>query len=220
MRWRPCSPDPMRRMRAAPTFACARRSSPWGRCFPSPASGPPAMQTRRLLRRASKPAAHGSETGRPPEAGSPSRAGWGCRTNFLDKPQETGPRMKPKPLLSRADLPCGFLFLCGWPPPFRLPAPPGDAMRLREPRPSPKKGKRSEPGQAAPAPRPLSIPRFFLSPSAPPESKPRGAHAGHGGQQPRAGQRRRACHAGHGRSLCAFHRVDNGKTGRLVPLDA
>ena len=84
----------------------------------------------------------------------------------------------------------------------------------------PQKGKRSEPGQAAPAPRPLSIPRFFLSPSAPPESKPRGAHAGHGGQQPRAGQRRRTCHAGHGRSLCAFHRVDNGKTGRLVPLDA
>ena len=47
------------------------------------------MQARPLLRRASKPAAHGSEAGRPPEAVSPSRAGWGCRTNFLDKPQES-----------------------------------------------------------------------------------------------------------------------------------
>ena len=34
------------------------------------------MQARPLLRRASKPAAHGSEAGRPPEAGSPSRRRW------------------------------------------------------------------------------------------------------------------------------------------------
>ena len=159
MRWRPCSPDPMRRMRAAPTFACARRSSPWSRRFPSPPFRAPGHASAPLLRRASKPAAHGSEAGRPPEAGSPSRAGWGCRKNPLDKPQETGPRMKPEPLPSRADSPCGFLFLCGWPPPFRLPVPPGNAMRLREPRPSPQRGKRSGPGQAAPAaPRPAALP--------------------------------------------------------------
>lgn len=90
MRWRPCSPDPMRRMRAAPTFACARRSSPWGRRFPSPPSGPPAMQAR-------PPAAQGFQTrrawqrGRPPAgSGQPVPRGMGLSHKFSR--QATGNR--------------------------------------------------------------------------------------------------------------------------------
>ena len=166
---------------------------------------PPRMAARQAARRK--------------RAARPARDGAAAQISSTNH-RKPRPRMKPEPLLSRADSPCGFLFCAGEHRLFVCRRPSGTPCGCESRGPPPKKGKRSEPGQSAPAPRPLSIPRFFLSPSAPPESKPRGAHAGHGGQQPRAGQCRRACHAGHGRSLCAFHRVDNGKTGRLVPLDA
>lgn len=90
MRWRPCSPDPMRRMRAASTFACARRSSPWSRRFPSPPFRDPAMQAR-------PPAAQGFQTrrawqrGRPP-AGSGQPVPRGIGLPHKSPRQTTGNR--------------------------------------------------------------------------------------------------------------------------------
>lgn len=139
MRWRPCSPDPMRRMRAAPTFACARRSSPWGRRFPSPPFRDPAMQAR-------PPAAQGFQTrrawqrGRPPAgSGQPVPRGMGLPHKSPRQTTGNRPSNEAQTASFKGRFALWFPFLCGRPPPFRLPAPPGTPCGC-ESRGSPQKG--------------------------------------------------------------------------------
>ena len=176
MRWRPCSPDPMRRMRAAPHSRVPGAAAHGAGVSLRPLQGP------RPCKRA--PAAQGFQTrrawqrGRPPAgSGQPVPRGMGLSQKAPRQTTGNRPSNEAQTASFKGRFALWFPFFVRAATAFSFAGAPGDAMRLREPRLSPKRGKRSEPGQSAPAPRPLSIPRFFLSPSAPPESKPRGAHA-------------------------------------------
>ena len=183
MRWRPCSPDPMRRIRAAPHIRVCLAQQPVEPRFPSPSFRDPVMQARPLLRRASKPAAHGSEAGRRRKRAARPARGMGLPHKFPRQTTGNRPSNEAQTASFKGPIRLVVSFFVRVATAFSFAGAPRGRHAAPRAAALPKKGKRSEPGQAVPAARPLSISRFFLSPSAPPESKPRGAHAGHGGQQ-------------------------------------